>query len=92
MTRAEKQLIKARKEYKLALEKAKQEREAKAKAKKTPKKRGRKPISAELLNDIEKAAYKMPLTDVVLKFDVSLRSLYNHGISRRALIEKAKAA
>jgi hypothetical protein len=56
------------------------------------KKPGRKPISPAILSRAIKLAETMPLTDVALRCDVALMTLYNHGISRKSLNEmKAKA-
>ena len=49
------------------------------------KKRGRKPIDNDILELAKKLAERKPLTEVALQLNVSLRSLYNKGISRAAL-------
>jgi hypothetical protein len=49
------------------------------------KKRGRKPISPAILIRALQLAEKMTLTDVALRCDVALKTLYNNGISRRAI-------
>ncbi len=49
------------------------------------KKRGRKPISPAILNRALQLAEKMTLTDVALRCDVALKTLYNNGISRKAI-------
>jgi hypothetical protein len=56
-----------------------------AKAALPKKKPGRKPISPTILNRAWQLAEKMTLTDVALRCDVSLKTLYNNGISRRAI-------
>ena len=54
-----------------------------------PKKRsGRKPVDEDILELAKKLAERKPLTEVALQLNVSLRTLYNKGISRRALNEK----
>ncbi len=49
------------------------------------KKPGRKPISPAILNRALQLAEKMTLTDVALRCDVALTTLYNHGISRKTI-------
>lgn len=56
--------------------------------KREAKKRGRKPISEDLLKEIENFAYENPLPYTAFKFGVCLRTLYNYGITREALDEK----
>jgi cell division septum initiation protein DivIVA len=56
-----------------------------AKAALPKKKRGRKPISPAILNRALQLAEKMTLTDVALRCDVALKTLYNKGISRKAI-------
>jgi len=54
-----------------------------------PKKKcGRKPISKAILLKAEKMAEKSPLPTVALSCDVALRTLYNYGLSRKALVKK----
>jgi hypothetical protein len=53
------------------------------------KKPGRKPISPAILNRALQLAEKLPLTEVALRCDVALRTLYNNGISRK-VINKGK--
>lgn len=49
---------------------------------------GRPRISKETLIEIEIDAYRKPLPDVALKYGVSLKTLYNYGITRKALNKK----
>jgi hypothetical protein len=56
-----------------------------AKAALPKKKPGRKPISPAILNRALNLAEKLPLTEVALRCDIALMTLYNHGISRRAI-------
>jgi hypothetical protein len=49
------------------------------------KKRGRKPISPAILERAWKLAEKMTLTEVALRCDVALKTLYNYEISRKAI-------
>jgi hypothetical protein len=49
------------------------------------KKPGRKPISPAILERALKLAEKLPLTEVALRCDIALMTLYNYGISRRAI-------
>jgi hypothetical protein len=51
------------------------------------KKRGRKPISPAIFIRALQLAEKLPLTEVALRCDVALKTLYNNGISRRAINE-----
>jgi hypothetical protein len=62
-----------------------------ARAARPKKKPGRKPISPAILNRALQLAEKMTLTDVALRCDVALTTLYNHGISRAALNRKKAA-
>ncbi len=56
------------------------------------KKPGRKPISPAILSRAIKLAEKLPLTEVALRCDIALTTLYNYGISRKSLNEmKAEA-
>ncbi|MGI8642411.1 MAG: hypothetical protein ACR2MG_20980 [Pyrinomonadaceae bacterium] len=49
------------------------------------KKTGRKPLDEDILELARKLAERKPLTEVALQLNISLRSLYNKGISRAAL-------
>jgi hypothetical protein len=67
------------------LKQQQQEEQRAARAAQPKKKPGRKPLSSEILIRARALAQRMPLTEVALRCDVSLKSLYNKGISRRAL-------
>ena len=57
------------------------------------KKPGRKQLDKDILELAKKLAQRKPLTEVALQLNVSLRSLYNKGISRASIdAEKAKKA
>ena len=76
-------------EEKLKLMKAKHRANLDAERRARPRKKpGRKPIDADILELARKLAERKPLTEVALQLNVSLRSLYNKGISRAALNEK----
>lgn len=76
-------------EIKLKKWKAERREDLKAERRRRPrKKRGRKPIDEDILALAEKLAMRKPLSEVALQLNVSLRSLYNKGISRAALNEK----
>ena len=62
--------------------------EAKKRREKLQTPLGRPRISKEKLLEIELDAYDRPLPDVALKHDVALRTLYNYGITRKALNRK----
>jgi cell division septum initiation protein DivIVA len=78
------QIEKLRKHLKELTELRREEIRA-ARAARPKKKRGRKPISPAILNRALQLAEKMTLTDVALRCDVALKTLYRHGISRRAI-------
>ncbi len=65
--------------------------EIKAQRRAMPKKRpGRKPIDPDIIELAKKLGQRKSLTDVALQLDVSLKTLYTHGVSRKALnAEKA---
>ena len=89
MDRIQKQILKS--QNKIAQLKAKQrDRDLKKKKikSKTPGKSGRPAIDDELILRAIKLAEDKPLTDVALRLGVSLRTLYNKGISRRMLEAK----
>ncbi len=54
------------------------------------KKTGRKPLDEDILELAKKLAERKPLTEVALQLNISLRSLYNKGISRAALNRKTR--
>ena len=62
-----------------------QRRELKRLAKKSLRGRGREPLSPDLIERARKLAETKPLLDVALSLGISPRSLYNYGISRRAI-------
>ncbi len=62
-----------------------------ARAARPRKKPGRKPISEAILTRAEQLAERFPLTEVALRCDVALMTLYNHGLSRTALNRKKAA-
>jgi hypothetical protein len=73
------------------LKQQRREEERAIRAARPKKKPGRKPLSSVVLNRAKTLALKLPLTEVALRCDVSLKSLYNNGISRAA-INKEKAS
>lgn len=65
----------------------------KAEARKNRKKPGRKPLDKELIEIAREKAKTKSLTDVALSLGISIRSLYNKGISRASIeAEKTKKA
>ncbi len=62
-----------------------QRRELKQLAKKSLRGRGREPLPDELIEKARELAQTKPLKDVALRLGIGLRSLYNKGISRRAI-------
>ncbi len=66
----------------------------KAQRRAMPKKQpGAKPIDKDIIELAKKLAQRKSLTEVALQLNVSLRTLYNKGISRAAIdAEKAKKA
>jgi hypothetical protein len=84
MTRIEKQILTKEKEI-AALRRQQQQIKSQQQASKPKLKPGRKPLNADLLQRIKLEALTKPLPAVALKYDVSLRSLYNHGIKRKVL-------
>ena len=91
MDKIQKQILKSQK--KIAQLKQRQRemdlRKKKTKSK-TPGKSGRPAIDDTLILRAIKLAEDKPLTDVALRLGVSLRTLYNKGISRRMLEAKAR--
>lgn len=68
-----------------------EQREQKRLAKNSGRGRGRLPLDDALIAQAREKARNKPLKDVALSLGISLRSLYNKGISRKALdAEKAK--
>lgn len=49
---------------------------------------GRPPISREIILEAEIDAYTRPLSDVALKYGISVKTLNNYGITRQALNKK----
>jgi cell division septum initiation protein DivIVA len=78
------QIEKLRKHLKELTELRREEIRA-ARAARPKKKPGRKPISPAILNRALQLAEKMTLTDVALRCDVALKTLYNYGISRKTI-------
>jgi hypothetical protein len=68
-----------------SLKQQQQEEQRAARAAQPKKKRGRKLLSSEILIRARALAQRMPLSEVALRCDISLKSLYNKGMSRRAL-------
>ena len=69
-----------------------QRREIKRLAKKSLRGRGREPLPDELVERARELTRTKPLLDVALRLGISLRSLYNKGISRQALDAESKIA
>lgn len=88
MTRLDKKILKAQETVR-ELKRQKLEAQKAEQSKKEPAKRGRKQIPEKKLKEIEAEAYLNPLPFVAFKFNVSLSTLYNHGITREALNAKA---
>ena len=67
-----------------------EQREVKRLANKSERGRGRQPLDDALIARAREKAKSKPLKDVALSLGISLRSMYNKGISRKALdAEKA---
>ena len=88
MNRLDRQILKAQEKLR-ELNRQKLEAKKAEQQNREPAKRGRKPISNETVKQIEAEAYLKPLPDVAFKFNVSLSTLYNHGITREVLNAKA---
>lgn len=70
-----------------------EQREEKRLANKSERRAGRQPLDDALVAIAREKARNKPLLDVALSLGISLRSMYNKGISRKALDkEKAKQA
>ena len=90
MTRIEAQILKSQK--RIAKIRAR-ERKLKAlrvkKQKVSARRRGRPKLDGKLLEKVRESAKTKSFSDVALKYDVSVQSLYNYGISRSALNAEA---
>lgn len=86
MTRIEAQILKSQKRIAKIRER---ERKLKAlrvkKQKVSARRRGRPKLDSKLLEQVRESAKTKYLSDVALKYDISVQSLYNYGISRSAL-------
>jgi hypothetical protein len=69
------------------LKQQRREEERAIRAARPKRKPGRKPISPVILNRALKLAKKMSLPEVAFRCDVALKTLYNYGISRKAINE-----
>ena len=70
-----------------------EQRECNRLANKSERGRGRQPLDDALVAQAREKARNKPLKDVALSLGIALRSMYNKGISRKALDkEKAKQA
>lgn len=87
MNKLDAQIMKTQKRL-ADLKRKKREQEARQRAKLKPKsnkKRGRPRVDEKLLIRAIELAETMPLADAALRVDLPLSTLYNYGISRRAL-------
>lgn len=86
MTRIEAQILKSQKRIAKIRER---ERKLKAhrvkKQKVSARRRSRPKLDGKLLEKVRESAKTKSLSDAALKYDISVQSLYNYGISRSAL-------
>lgn len=87
MTRIQRQIEKKQEEIRELRRKQAEAKLQKQKAK-VSKPKGRPAVSQELLQKAELLAYDNPLPLVAFKLSISLKTLYNYGISRQALNNK----
>jgi hypothetical protein len=91
MSRWKRKIEKLQSEIIEARKKLDDETREKRTIKRAVKKTGRPPIPKQKLEEAELLAYQHPIPWVAFKLDIGLRTLYNHGITRKNLEAKLAA-
>lgn len=86
--RLEEQLKKSQEKVAAIQAQIKEEKQRAYKAANPPKKRGKKPLSDEILITAIQLAETKPILHVAMKLNISKSVLYKYGISKKALNAK----